>query len=333
MSTSPDTQAVVLVSAEWDGGMSDVPGSANGAGHLLHPALFYRDCQEYLDGTVPFVLEGLSAGEPVAVAVPELKLRLLRRQLGSAAARVRFLNMNVVGRNPGSIIPGVLRPFMDAHPGARVRIVGEPVWPGRSATEYPACAQHEALINLAFTERAVTLLCPYDATNLDPAVLTDATATHPWLVDADGWRRSDGYAPHRVISSCNRRLPEPPETAATLTVNRGGLAAARAFTAGHAHRLGLAGERVEDAVLAVAELTANSVAHGGGSGVLRMWREDDFFVLQVSDAGHIRDPLAGRSPARPFQPGGHGLLVVNHVADLVLTHTSECGTTTRVYLR
>src|SRR5690606_18971591 len=98
-----------------------------------HPALFYRDDQEYLDGTVPFVREGLACGEPVAVAVPGDRLRLIRDALGADAEAVRLLDMREAGRNPGRIIPGVLRAFADALPaGHRARIVGEPVWAGRT---------------------------------------------------------------------------------------------------------------------------------------------------------------------------------------------------------
>lgn len=119
------------------------------------------------DGTVPFIRDGLAAGEPVAVAVPGPNLRLIVAELGTDAEQVRLLDMTQVGRNPGRIIPGVLRAFADAHPGERVRIIGEPIWVGRTGTEYPACAQHEALINLAFTGQPVTILCPYDADTLD----------------------------------------------------------------------------------------------------------------------------------------------------------------------
>ncbi|HLL36360.1 MAG TPA: MEDS domain-containing protein, partial [Streptomyces sp.] len=101
---------------------------------FVHPALFYGDDREYLAGTVPFVLDGLAAGEPVAVAVPGERLRLIREGLGDAAADVRLLDMREAGRNPGRIIPGVLRAFADAQPGdRRVRIIGEPIWAGRSA--------------------------------------------------------------------------------------------------------------------------------------------------------------------------------------------------------
>ena len=47
------------------------------------------------------------------------------------------------------------------------------MWVGRSAVEYPACVEHEALINLALADRPVTILCSYDAARLEPAVLTD----------------------------------------------------------------------------------------------------------------------------------------------------------------
>ena len=110
-----------------------------------HPALFYRSDQEYVAATTAFVREGLAAGEPVAVAVPGPHLAMIESELGPDARGVHLLDMNVAGRNPGRIIPNVLRDFADRHPDGHVRIIGEPIWPGRTETEYPACAQHEAL--------------------------------------------------------------------------------------------------------------------------------------------------------------------------------------------
>src|SRR4051794_28455085 len=85
---------------------------------LTHPALFYSGEQDYLDGTLPFVRQGLRAGDPVAVAVPGPNLELLREALGQDASTVHMVDMRVEGRNPGRIIPGVLGAFVDAHPGA-----------------------------------------------------------------------------------------------------------------------------------------------------------------------------------------------------------------------
>ena len=129
---------------------------------FVHPALFYRSDEEYVAGTVPFLLEGLAASEPLAVAAPVPRLELIATALGAAAEAVHFVDMTRAGQNPGRIIPSVLRAFADARAGGRVRIIGEPIWSGRTAVEYPACVQHEALINAAFRRRDVIILCPYD---------------------------------------------------------------------------------------------------------------------------------------------------------------------------
>src|SRR4051794_15787079 len=84
------------------------PSSGDPSDHFDHPALFYRGPVEYLAETVPFILGGLAAGEPVAVSVPGPNLRLLRAELGAAARRVRMLDMCEVGRNPARILADVL---------------------------------------------------------------------------------------------------------------------------------------------------------------------------------------------------------------------------------
>ncbi|MET8681885.1 anti-sigma factor RsbA family regulatory protein [Streptomyces sp. NPDC004647] len=297
---------------------------------FVHPALFYREEEAYLAGTVPFVRAGLAAGEPVAVAVPGDNLKLLQTELGRSAESVQFLDMTQAGRNPGRIIPGVLRAFADRHANGRVRIIGEPIWAGRTEPEYPACVQHEALINLAFTGRAVTILCPYDAARLDPEVLADAHATHPVVVDGGRERTSDTYSPEHVVATYNQPLP-PPAGAAAFTFAADHLAGARYFAVGQAGELGLTGWRLDDLALAVAELTTNSVVHGGGSGTVRVWAEDGQVVCQIEDGGHLSDPLAGRRPPQRDQLGGRGLLLVHQVSDLVRIHTGQGGTTVRFH--
>ncbi|MFG3701069.1 anti-sigma factor RsbA family regulatory protein [Micromonospora sp. NPDC047620] len=170
-------------------------GPGGTAGTFVHEGLFYRDPGELLAGTVPFITSGLAAAEPVLVAMPGANLWLLRAAVG-AMDGVRWADMTEAGRNPGRIIPWVLQAFIDEHAGRRVRIIGEPIWAGRSDTEYPACAQHEALINMAFAGRDATILCPYDVAGLDDDVLTDACATHPVLVDDAGGGRA-GRTPRR----------------------------------------------------------------------------------------------------------------------------------------
>jgi anti-sigma regulatory factor (Ser/Thr protein kinase) len=299
---------------------------------FVHPALFYRDDDTYLAGTVPFVEAGLAAGEAVAVAVPGHRLTLLSTALGAAARQIRLIDMEQAGRNPGRIIPRVLRTFADAHPDTRVRIIGEPIWAGRSPTEYPACAQHEALINHAFTGRDATILCPYDTSRLDGRTLADALATHPVVIEDDVERDSPAYAPDRIVDTYNQPLPHPPGSPAR-TYDASLLPDTRAFALREAAGLGLPADRCDDLALVVAELTTNSVIHGGGTGTLHIWASDGHLVCQVEDEGHIADPLAGRRVPPPSRPGGRGLLMVNYLTDLVRVHTSHKGTTVRCYLR
>jgi anti-sigma regulatory factor (Ser/Thr protein kinase) len=308
------------------------PVDTPGAESFVHPALFYRGADEYLAGTVPFIRSGLAAGEPVAVAVPGPNLALLRAELGADAEQVRLLDMNTAGRNPGRIIPGVLRAFADTHSAQPVRIIGEPIWPTRSDDEYPACAQHEALINLAFTGRDVTILCPYDTQNLAPAVLADAEATHPLLIDATGQRTSTAYNPERIIDGYNQPLPRP-AAATELTVDATNLAQARSLAHTHALQAGLTDDQIADVELVVTELVTNSIDHGGGTGRLRIWTTDEHFVCEVHDQGTLTDPLAGRHPAAPGQHRQRGLLLVNHMSDLVRLHAGTRSTTIRVHFQ
>ncbi|KZB83571.1 sensor histidine kinase [Amycolatopsis regifaucium] len=293
--------------------------------------LLYSGDSEYLDGTVPYILEGLKLDEPVAVAVPGPNLTLIEEALGDAAAEVELIDMTQAGRNPGRILPGVLLAFADTRPGP-VRIIGEPIWAGRSAVEYPACAQHEALINFAFGDRELSILCPYDRNRLDDDVLADARRTHPILSGTEGDRPSEDYAPDAVVDKYNLPLPEP-RRADTFRFDLGRLSAVRHFVQICAEENGLGPGRVEDLVLAVAELSANSVLHGSGHGVVRVWSDGDYLLCEVIDEGTLSDPLAGRRPATPGQIGGRGLVLVNEVADLVRQYRRPGSTVTRIFFR
>ncbi|SES17598.1 sensor histidine kinase [Lentzea albida] len=310
-------------------------GTAPSAAPFVHPALFYASDDEYRATLVPFITDGIAGGGPVAVAVPHDRLHLLRRALGATTGgEVTWLDMTEVGRNPGRIIASVLRGFADAHPGRRVRIVGEPVWPGRTDVEYPACAQHEALINQAFAGRDITILCPYDITGVSSQVVADARATHPEVWEATGRHRSDLYAPDAVLDRHNRPLPDPVGAEEFTVTEPAQLPAARRWATSEGLRHGLDADRVADLEYIATELVTNSLVHTPeGRCGLRIWRQDDHVACAVSDTGHLADPLAGRIPRSAELPGGRGLLLVHRFADLVRVHTSPGGTTIYALLR
>ncbi|MGR6320181.1 ATP-binding protein [Micromonospora soli] len=86
---------------------------------------------------------------------------------------------------------------------------------------------------------------------------------------------------------------------------------------------GLTGARLEDFVLAVHELVANVVRHGGGLGDLLLRRHEDMVTCQISDHGPgMIDGVPGLPGAD--RPGSRGLWLAQHLAsDLTLNSTAQ----------
>ncbi|MFI7679065.1 anti-sigma factor RsbA family regulatory protein [Actinophytocola sp. NPDC049390] len=309
-------------------------GPADGES-FTHPAVFYRSTEEYLATMVPFVLAGQAVGEPVAVAVPGANLVAVREEVAGRGGRVedvRWLDMTEAGRNPGRIIPAVLRAFADEHADRRVRVIGEPVWAGRTDAEYPACVQHEALINAAFEGRRATIVCPYDARRLGAVALADAAATHPILVDDGRSRTSQDYDPDRIVSAYNQPLAAP-DDAAEFLITASGLGEIRRWATSAAATHGVDDDRWADVALVVTELATNSLEHGTGDARLRVWHTGTDLVFQTANMGRMSDPLVGRRPVPANALRGRGLLTVNLMSDLVRVHTARDRTTVRACFR
>ncbi|MGF7234178.1 MAG: anti-sigma factor RsbA family regulatory protein [Frankia sp.] len=313
-----------------------MPDAMPGAGGSLHhEALFYGTAAEYVEGIGDFIRAGLAAGEPVCVAVPLARRHLLWERIPTDAARVRFVDMDVVGRNPSRIIP-TISAFVNAHPDRRVRFIGEPIWNGRSPAETIEATRHEALLNLSFADMAIRILCPYDTVGLSPAILADAERNHPILHAHEHRTRSTPYADPRVVhAAVDRPLAERPPDARSLAFGRDDLSAVLSFVWHGAHGAGMASGRIRDLLSAVSELIMNTIAHAGGYGTVATWPERDGtgLVCEVRDAGHIADPLVGRVAPRPGSvQSERGLWLVNQVCDLVEVRSSRAGTIVRLHL-
>ena len=128
-------------------------------------------------------------------------------------------------------------------------------------------------------------------------------------------------------------LPEPPASALELAFEAGPLQALRWLVARAAEDAGLDETRAADLVLAVHELATNTLRHGGGRGQLRIWREPEALICEVSDAGRLDQPLAGRERPLAAQPGGRGLWLVNQLCDLAQIRCFPTGSVVRVQMR
>jgi anti-sigma regulatory factor (Ser/Thr protein kinase) len=301
-----------------------------------HEALLYAGEEEFLAGTVPFIRDGVRLDEPVLVVESAPKIALLRATLGEDADAVFFADMAAVGANPARIIPA-WQDFV-SHRGAgekRVRGVGEPIWPDRSRAELIECQRHESLLNVAFAGgRPWSLLCPYDTTLLGPEVIDEARRSHEYVTERGRARPSDDY---RGVERCgwpqDTPLPEPPPRSPWLAFDRDRLITVRRAVTRFATAAGLGATRATELATAVNEVATNSVVHGGGQGMLRMWLDSGTLMCEVSDAGRYDRPLAGRERPgdRPGDP--RGLWLANQLCALVQMRTLDTGTVVRLHMK
>ena len=299
-----------------------------------HEAFLYSDLAEFLDETCGFVREGLERDEAVLVATGGDRLAGLRSFFGTEPD-VQLVEMSEVGANPARIIP-VWRQFLDEHvaAGRSVRGIGEPIWAGRTEAELAECHQHESLLNLAFgAGPGWRLLCPYDVSALSDEVIDEARANHPLVLDGGRWSASDMYHPERARRALRHRpLPPAPTRALQLVFTVGDLAGVRRVVQRFSLAEGLGECTTDDLVLCVDEMASNSLLHGGGDGVLRMWREPTEVICEISDAGSIGDPLVGRENPAPDRLGGRGVWMANQLCDLVQVRSGASGTVVRLHV-
>lgn len=295
-----------------------------------HEALIYEGADEYLAETVPFLRAAVEAGEPALVAVGPAQTELLENELGEDARRIRFADMQEVGRNPALIIP-LWREFVDESGGRSVRGIGEPVWAARSPAALDECHRHESLLNLAFgPEPAWSLLCPYDASSLDDEVLEKVAHSHRSLRREGRREKSASFDPDRDCFA--GELPPPAAPAEVIRFGLRDLSEVRDRVAEAAKRCGMDQLGIADLVTATSELAANSVMHGGGSGTLRLWQEGEKLLAEVEDEGRIDEPLVGRLRPGIKQEGGRGLWLANKLCDLVQIRSGAQGTTVRLHV-
>ena len=98
---------------------------------------------------------------------------------------------------------------------------------------------------------------------------------------------------------------------------------------------GLAGDRLDDFVVAVSELLTNAVRHGGGTGHVGLWVESGSVICEVTDRGSGLAAPRPDKPQRPSvdEPGGRGLWLAAELTDTLQLQTGADGTSVRISSR
>jgi anti-sigma regulatory factor (Ser/Thr protein kinase) len=296
-------------------------GGAFGPGNgFVHQALIYGSDREFMDVAFPFVTEGISADEPILVAVQDRHVENLRAALGGTPTGVTLYAVEQWYETSALTREKFAR-WADEHADrGRARLIGEPPWAIGHEAQVRDWARHESVINIAFADRRVTFICPYDAQALPGEVLGHAGSTHPKIVDSGGVAESDAYEDplefcRRLDAAVRRPGGEP---SVELSFGPDGLSAVRRATGSFGRTAGLERTRADDLVLALDEIATNALVHGRSPATLRIWHEDGEVIVEVSDVGDgVRDVFAGQLKPSPNRPGGRGLWLCRLLCDAV----------------
>jgi anti-sigma regulatory factor (Ser/Thr protein kinase) len=296
---------------------------------LRHNAFIYESDEAYVASSVPFLKDGLEAGEACIVGHTRDGIAMMRDALGPDADRVSFLDVSSTYTRPARTLATYYGAFLEhLRTAPAVRAIAD-VQVGPAAAEWDEWAAYEAITNLTYAHLPVWVLCSYAANGLPDAVLEAVWQTHPGVL-SDAWHASDRFEDPRELV---RKLTPEPESLPQL----------RSFPAGEdlelfRERLAreLVAERVPgaqalDVLIAGTELAANAVQHGAGIEEVRVGRSHGRFVCEVVDRGNgFDDPVAGY--LAPCEGLGIGLWVARQLSWRVESFQSPRGFTVRMWL-
>jgi transcriptional regulator with XRE-family HTH domain len=149
-------------------------------GMFEHDALLYGADEEFAEHAGAFLAEGVACSQATLAVTTPANVELLRKRLGKDASEVKFADARRWYTTPAASL-AAYQTFIDKSLGAGrawVRILGEPIWSGKSADEVNQWTRYESLLNLSLAGLPVTLVCPYDGDTLSPSIVEQACLTH-----------------------------------------------------------------------------------------------------------------------------------------------------------
>ena len=297
---------------------------------LRHSALVYSSQDEYLSRAVPFLRDGIDAGEGAIVAHTKPGLAMMREALGPDAAQVTFFDVSAAYTRPARTLASYHEVYaQQLRETPYVRAVAD-VQFGRDPAEWDLWTTYEAVFNRSFAHLPTWVICSYDANRAPDRIIESVWQTHPEVGTGDTWGPSEHYE-------------EPEELVRRLTPVPVALPELRSIPFGrnveelreHLARE-LAAEEVGqaqslDMLLAATEVAENAVQHGGGIEEVRLGRADGRFVCEIIDRGEgFDDPTAGY--LAPREGVGNGLWVARQLTWRLEFFHSPIGFTARIWL-
>jgi anti-sigma regulatory factor (Ser/Thr protein kinase) len=303
------------------------------SGAREHHGLFiYDNDDDFVDRITSFLGPGTEAGEAGLAVLSQKKWALLREALGEASHRIRHLDRDSLYTRPQAALAeydaSLRRALGEGAP--TLRLVGElPV--SNSEEQCDAWTLYEAVINRAFADRPMSIICGYDVREQPAAAVEGAWRTHPRVL-VEGWEDNPRYEdPAHVVGALTRpsaALSNLRELPVDADLTSFGERLRREMASMHVPKA-----RTESLLLAAAEVFNNARTHGHGARSQRLGRVAGLIVWELSDNGPgIDDPLAGYLPPQYEDSKGRGLWMVCQLTRRVEFLASPRGFTVRLWI-
>jgi anti-sigma regulatory factor (Ser/Thr protein kinase) len=305
-------------------------GAAAHAEGYVHELALYESERALLETVVPFLLQGVDAGEPVLAVLTPAHEDLVRQEIG-ASAGVTFVPSSAEYARPADAIRSYQARFdqLVAAGAEQIRIVGDVPVP--SGPTWDQWARYEAAANVVFADYPLWGLCPYDVRTLGEDALADLMAAHPHVAHGHDHRTNPGFVDPRRFHE-HRRAPDadPLQSSSPLALLLDpDPAAARAAAAEAARHARLAPRRTEDLLVVVSELVTNAHRHGRPPVTFEAWTAPGRVLVSVSDGGTGPDDALVGLARRDRAIGGLGLWIAHQMADDIVFGFGSDGFTVR----
>jgi anti-sigma regulatory factor (Ser/Thr protein kinase) len=297
---------------------------------LRHNAFVYESHDQYVACAVPFLREGLRAGEGGIVAHTRLGIAMMREALGPDAAHVTFVDVSAAYTRPARTLAAYHEVYgQQLQKTPRLRAVAD-VQFGPDPGEWDLWTGYEAVFNRSFGHLPVWVLCSYDGNGTPDPILDGVWRTHPEVLAGDAWSASGRYEdPDGLL----RRITPAPEELPDLRSMPVGRdpEQIRERLAPELIAAGFGEAKTLEMLLAVSEIATNALQHGGGIEDVRVGRVHGRFVCEIVDRGPWFDePLAGY--LAPRAGVGSGLWIARQLTWRLECFRSPSGFTARIWL-
>jgi anti-sigma regulatory factor (Ser/Thr protein kinase) len=297
---------------------------------LRHNALVYESEDAYLARSVPFLKEGIEAGEGAIVAHTRPGIASMREALGADAAHVTFVDVSASYTRPAHTLAAYHAVYAEQLARTPVLRAVADVQFGPDPSEWDLWTGYEAVFNRSFGHLPVWVLCSYNANGTPDQVIEGVWQTHPEVVTDDAWRRSDRFEhPDHLL---RRIAPAPSVLTGLRSISHGGsLEELREQLARELAADGVSATQSLDMLLAASEVAVNATQHGRGIRDVRVGRERGRYVFEIIDRGDgFDDPTAGY--LAPRSGTSTGLWVARQLTwEIEHVHAPD-GFTARIWL-